>query len=97
MKPVSYTHLQPLGYASDMGIEPDSIKGSATTSLDLAFELKENLEPDEVTVNVKSELQDVVLPGIIADKSVEAKKLNLEVTNQGLLITGVTNFEGRCV
>lgn len=85
---------QPLGYASDMGIEPDSIKGSATTSLDLAFELKENLEPDEVTVNVKSELQDVVLPGIIADKSVEAKKLNLEVTNQGLLITGVTNFEG---
>lgn len=36
---------QPLGYASDMGIEPDSIKGSATTSLDLAFELKENLEP----------------------------------------------------
>lgn len=85
---------KPLGYTSDMGINPDSIKGSAETDLSLEFELKENLAPDEVKVNIRSSLQDVVLQKIISGKDIEAKKLDLSVTNKGLLVTGVTSFEG---
>lgn len=85
---------QPLGYTSEMGINPDAFKGSAETNLDLQFELKQNLTPEEVKVAIKSELRDVVIEKAVQDKSVEAKKLDLEVSNDGLLVTGVANFEG---
>lgn len=85
---------KPLQYTSEMGIEPDTIKGSAETNLNLEFELKENLAPDEVKVDIDAVLHDVVLADIIKDKNVEAKKLNLKVDNQGLFVNGVANFEG---
>lgn len=85
---------KPLNYTSDMGINPNSIKGSANTDLNLEFELKENLGPDEVKVGVKSELQDVIISDMIKGKNIEAKKLDLSVTNEGLLIAGIASFEG---
>jgi len=85
---------QPLGYTSDMGIKPETIKGSAATDLSLEFELKQNLSPNDVKVNIMSVLQDVVLQKIIGDKDIEAKKLDLHITNEGMLLSGVTNFEG---
>lgn len=85
---------QPLGYTSAMGINPDSIKGSAETTLALEFELKQNLTPEEVKVDITSVLQDVVIKQIIDDKDIEAKKLDLTVTNRGMLLSGVTGFEG---
>ena len=85
---------KPLEYTSYMGINPDSIKGTAQTDLALDFEMKSDLTPEEVKVNIKSKLSDVILPEMIEGKSIEAKKLDLLVTNNNLLITGVTNFEG---
>ncbi len=85
---------KPLQYTSEMGIDPDAIKGSAETDLKLEFELKENLSPEEVKVDITAALHDVVISGMIKDKKIEAKKLDLKVTNQGMLISGVTNFEG---
>lgn len=85
---------QPLGYTSDMGLDPAAFKGSSQTDMQLEFELKEALTPDEVKVDIKSELHDVVIDNLIRNKSVEAKTLALSVTNNGLLITGVANFEG---
>ncbi len=84
----------PLNYTSDMGLSPNQIKGTAETTLDLAFELKKNLAPDEVKVKVQSVISDVTIPNAVAGKAIEAKKLDLEVTNKGLLVTGVTSFEG---
>ncbi len=85
---------QPLGYTSEMGINPESIKGSAETDLALEFELKQDLAPDDVKVNISSVLQDVVLQKVVADKDIEAKKLDLQITNEGMLLQGVTSFEG---
>lgn len=85
---------KPLQYTSEMGIDPDSIKGSAETNLKLAFELKQDLEPDEVTVDITAALHDVRISGMVKDKTIEAKKLDLSVTNQGMLVDGVANFEG---
>lgn len=85
---------KPLQYTSEMGIDPDSIKGSAETDLGLEFELKQNLRPDEVKVDVKAALSDVSIGGLMDGKSIDAKKLDLKVDNQGLLIEGVANFEG---
>lgn len=84
----------PLGYTSEMGLKPDSVKGNAETNLGLKFELKDNLKPEEVSVNVKSTLTDVVLPDVIQEKDLVADTLHLSVDNQGLSIEGETQLEG---
>lgn len=85
---------KPLEYTSAMGINPETIKGTANTELGLEFEMKTDLTPEEVNVNIKSQLNDVVINDVIKGKKIEAKRLDLLATNKNLLVTGVTNFEG---
>ncbi len=85
---------KPLGYTSDMGLKPDLFEGTADVSLDLDFELKQNLKPSEVKVDIKSILHDVVIKGMLPERVIEAKTLDLSVDNQGMLLSGVTNFDG---
>lgn len=83
----------PLGYTSEMGIKPEAIQGNAQTKLKLNFELKNNLLPEEVDVDVKSELREVRFPEVYQDKDLTAEKLNLEVNNQGLSLMGEAELE----
>lgn len=85
---------KPLNYASDMGIKPDSIQGMTDTKLVIDLELKRDLAPDEVKVDVQSKLYDVLIPDMIDKQSVKAKELDLQVTNAGLKITGGAELEG---
>ena len=78
----------PLGYTSEMGIDADAILGEAETSLGLKFELKNDLEPDEVKVDVKSVLTGVSIPDIVKGKEVKAETLNLVVDNNGMSVIG---------
>ena len=83
----------PLGYATEMGLQPDAFEGDAVTNLSLDFELKSNLSPSEVKVNVDSVLQNVNIPNLIKDKNISAKELNLKVNNGGMLIDGQAIFD----
>jgi hypothetical protein len=83
----------PLGYASEMGLKPDSFEGTAETSLGLKFELKADLEPDEVGVDVNAVLHDVRIPNIIQGKAVSAQALSLMVNNGGMRIEGNAEFD----
>lgn len=85
---------QPLGFTSQMGINPDSIKGSADVDMTLEFELKKNLAPDEVKVDITSTLKNVVVADFVKDKKIEANFLNMKVNNGGMEILGVANFDG---
>lgn len=85
---------KPLNYATDMGINPSSIQGDAETNLNLKFELKNDLGPDEVKVDVKSVLTNVVMPNIVQGKTIEADTLNLVVDNNGLSVIGEAKLEG---
>lgn len=84
----------PLGYTSEMGMDADAIHGEAETSLGLKFELKNDLEPEEVRVNVKSVLTDVSIPGIVKGKDVRAETLNLVVDNNGMSVIGDAQLDG---
>lgn len=84
---------QPLGYTSDMGLKPDKILGEVETELKLNFELKQNLKPDEVKVEVKADLIDVTLPDVINGKQLDAKELKLLVTNEGMSVIGEATLE----
>lgn len=78
----------PLGYTSEMGLDPNQISGTAETELGLKFELKQDLLPEEVHVNVNSLLQNVKIPDILKGKTVTAEELKLKVTNAGMVVEG---------
>lgn len=84
----------PLGYAKELGLSPDMVDGQAQTDLKLNFELKQNLHPQDVLVDVKAELFDLTMPKAISGKDLKAEQLDLTVTNAGMLIEGKTNFDG---
>ncbi len=84
----------PLGFASEMGLKPGAIEGNAVTDLELKFELRNDLDTDDVNVKVKSELKDVIIPDIIKGKSVKAQALKLDVTNAGMLVEGDVTLDG---
>ena len=83
----------PLGYAKELGLNPDDFEGSAVTDLGLKFELKADLEPEEVHVDVKSVLKNVKIPNIVQGKTVSAQELALGVNNQGMHIEGKAVFD----
>ncbi len=83
----------PLGYATEMGLKPENFNGTAETKLGLDFELKSNLAPHEVKVDVDALLHDVKIPDIVQDKVISAPELTLKVTNSGMLIDGNAIFD----
>ena len=84
---------EPLKYPSSLGLNPDNIKGSAIADLGLDFELKQNLLPQDVKVNVKAVLKDVVIKDLIKDKTIEAKTLDFSLNNDHMNLNGVANID----
>ncbi len=52
-----------------MGLKPDSIEGNARTKLKLNLEIKNDLKPEDVMVDVKSDLSGVRFPDILKPKT----------------------------
>lgn len=84
---------EPLNYPSELGINPEDIKGSAQGELKLEFELRKDLNPEDVKVWVNADLRDVSIKNVIKDKTLEAKALTLKLDNTAMEISGVANVE----
>jgi hypothetical protein len=84
----------PLNYPSSIGLNPQNIKGSAEGTLGLQFELREDLDPKDVKVDVKAVLRDVVVKDVIKDSTVEAKTLDFALDNSQMNLSGVANVDG---
>ena len=85
---------KPLEYPSQMGLNPDSIKGSAVAQLKLDFELRNDIAPEDVKVNVDAVLHDVEISDIIKDRRIDAKNLHLVLDNQQMNLNGVASVDG---
>lgn len=85
---------EPLKYPSELGLDPNVIKGSATANLGLAFELRQDLDPKDISVNVNAVLHNVAIKDVIKDKLIEAKTLDFTLDNQQMSLSGVANIEG---
>ena len=83
----------PLNFTSQLGLKPDTMKGTADTELSLDFELKKDIGYDDVKVTVNSTLHDVEMSGIADDKIVKADELKLFVNNKELKVDGDANFD----
>ncbi len=85
---------EPLKYPSSAGLNPDSLKGSSEVNLKLNFELRGDLQPQDVNFDIDAVLHDVEISDIIKGQTIEAKNLDLKLTNQGMEITGVAGIDG---
>ncbi len=78
----------PLHYTTEMGLKPDEMEGYAKTKLGLRFEMKQDLKPEEVKVDVDADVTDFKMKKVFQDNDITADKLKLEVNNKGLKAQG---------
>ena len=83
----------PLNYAKEMGINPDDVSGDVDIELGLNFELHENLTPEEIKVDVKADLQNLLYPNVWKDKNLSAEKMLLTVNSEGFYVQGNALFD----
>lgn len=85
---------KPLEYTSEMGLKPETVGGQAKTKLDLKFEMKQDLTPEEVHVTVASDISGFKMSNVIKGKDIVADSLSLKVDNKGLSVTGDADIDG---
>ncbi len=84
---------EPLGFTKEMGISPDLVNGDVDIDLMLGFELKSNLEPEEIKVEVKGLLQQVEYLGLSDGKTFISDKLDLFVNQDGFELKGIAKYQ----
>jgi len=83
----------PLKYPSSAGLNPDSLKGSSEVNLKLNFELRGDIQPQDVNFDIDAVLHDVEISDIIKGQTIDAKNLDLILNNKGMEISGVANID----
>ncbi|MEQ9200197.1 MAG: DUF3971 domain-containing protein, partial [Rhodospirillales bacterium] len=79
---------KPLGYASELGLDPAKASGEASVDLAIDFPAKQALRLREVDITAKADLTGVALPGLVANLGIRGADLDLDVNKQRMLIEG---------
>ncbi len=85
---------EPLGFAKEMGVNPELVAGDIDVRLKLDFELKSNLKPEELKVEVSGDLKQVEYLGMDEGQTLVADALKLNVTDKGFALSGVAKYQG---
>lgn len=84
---------EPLGFTKEIGIKPNDVAGDVEILLKLDFELKTDLEPDEIKVEVNGDLKQVEYLGLSDGKTFVADTLKLKVTENGFDLEGEAKYQ----
>jgi len=85
---LNFINHEPLMFAKDLGINSSKITGDVDINLVLAFELKKDIKPQEVGVEVAADLHNVKITDIVDKKDIKAEKMELVVDNRGFKLFG---------
>lgn len=85
---------EPLGFAADLGIDPQSATGRATARVNLQMPLLEDMHADDVQAHARATLTEAGLRGVVFDKDLSDGELVLEATNTELSVEGAANLGG---
>nr|WP_246152291.1 AsmA-like C-terminal domain-containing protein [Roseospira navarrensis] len=85
---------EPLGYASQVGIDPAEVGGAAETTLTLGLPLLKDLPLEALEVRVQSQARGVSLPGVALGQDLTAGDLALDLTGAGMDVTGRATLGG---
>lgn len=84
---------EPLGFTKEMGVDPELVSGDVDINLKLDFELKSNLKPEEIKVEVLGNLQQVEYLGMPEGETFVADALKLKVTEKGFDLSGIAKYQ----
>ncbi len=84
---------EPLGFTKEMGVNPELVAGDVDINLKLDFELKSNLKPEEIKVEVLGGLKQVEYLGMPEGETFVADALTLKVTEKGFELSGVAKYQ----
>jgi hypothetical protein len=85
---LAYAEQEPLRYATAIGIDPKTTKGSAETQLKLKFILEKSLTMERVQVSAKAKVKDVAAAKAVLGRDISNGQLDVRVDNKGMDITG---------
>lgn len=89
---LAFIDAKPLGFASELGIDPGTASGQAQTDLRLKFILEHALTYEQVQIEAKSQLTDVALSNVILGRGIKNSALDLKINNTGMTVTGQVVF-----
>ena len=83
---------EPLGFATDLGIHPDTAQGMAAANISLRIPLKHDLVATEVEAVASARLKGAGIRGAVFDKDISRGALDLAVDNNGLVVKGTAHL-----
>ncbi len=90
---LEYIESEPLGFASELGIDPKSALGNAQTDLKMKFILEHSLALDDVEISAASKLTDVTIGRVLLGRGIENGRLDLQVDNHEMKVTGNVTYD----
>nr|WP_246423075.1 AsmA-like C-terminal domain-containing protein [Roseospira visakhapatnamensis] len=85
---------QPLGYASQVGLDPARAAGDVDTTLTVALPLLKDVALEDVAIGVAAEATGVGLPDVALGQDLTDGDLSLTLDNAGLDVTGRARLGG---
>ena len=85
---------KPLGWAKQLGVDPQSVKGDAVTDLSLRFPLLESLKFDDVKVKASAQTKGVAIPKVALGLDLTEGTLSLDADAKGLDMAGKAKLGG---
>lgn len=90
---LEYVKNEPISVKTEIDVK--NVQGLADLRVNLAFPAHAALSVEDVKVNVKGELRDVSLPGVVRDLTLTGGPLALAVEGNVFSVTGSAKLEGR--
>lgn len=89
---LAYLDHKPLQYASALGIDPKTTKGSAATELKLKFLIANTLTLDDIQISAQSKVVDVFAAKAVLGRDINGGDLDIAVDKKGMDMTGSVNI-----
>ncbi len=84
----------PLGYAGNLGLDPEAVGGRGETRLHLRLPLLDDLKLEQVEFNAQADLEAVRLPGAVMGRTLTDGILALKVNRERLAVAGRAKVAG---
>lgn len=91
---LAYIEADPLGFASELGIDPKKAEGQGQTDLKMKFILEHTLELEDVVISASSKLTNVALGDVLLGRGIKNSSLGLEVDNHTMKVSGNVVYDG---
>lgn len=85
---------EPLGFASDLGLQAEATRGAVAAHLRLRFPLKQDLLAQDVRAVAHARLSGAVIPNAMFGRDLRGGDLQLKVTNNALDVKGDAQLGG---